>query len=104
MLFHCNAHCKNKVDLPMPGSPAINITEPGTIPPPNTRLSSASGVCNLISFVTTSSSSLCALRCSFVSSSHPLVDRDLSSRCTISSTKEFHALHEGHLPVHLGDS
>ena len=26
--------CKSNVDFPIPGSPPINISDPGTIPPP----------------------------------------------------------------------
>ena len=33
--------CSRMVDLPMPGSPPIKITLPSTMPPPNTRSSSA---------------------------------------------------------------
>jgi hypothetical protein len=36
--------CSSKVDLPTPGSPPSNVTEPGTKPPPSTRSSSASPV------------------------------------------------------------
>ena len=32
--------CSSRVDLPMPGSPLSRMTEPGTMPPPSTRLSS----------------------------------------------------------------
>jgi prepilin-type N-terminal cleavage/methylation domain-containing protein len=32
--------CSNRVDLPIPGSPPIRMTDPGTIPPPKTRSSS----------------------------------------------------------------
>jgi hypothetical protein len=32
--------CRTSVDLPMPGSPPINTTDPGTTPPPSTRSSS----------------------------------------------------------------
>lgn len=31
---------RSKVDFPIPGSPAINVTEPGTNPPPKTRSNS----------------------------------------------------------------
>ena len=49
------ATCKSKVDLPIPGSPAIKITSPGTIPPrpelvegpPSTRSNSKIPVANL---------------------------------------------------------
>ena len=36
------ATCNNSVDFPMPGSPPIKTKDPGTIPPPNTRLNSGS--------------------------------------------------------------
>ena len=36
--------CTTKVDLPMPGSPATRVTEPGTRPPASTRSSSSSPV------------------------------------------------------------
>ena len=34
------ASCSSSVDLPMPGSPPSNVTEPGISPPPRTRSSS----------------------------------------------------------------
>ena len=37
------ASCRRRVDLPTPGSPARSATEPGTTPPPSTRLSSGDG-------------------------------------------------------------
>jgi len=37
------AICSVRVLLPMPGSPPIKTTEPGTIPPPNTRANSSIG-------------------------------------------------------------
>src|SRR4051794_10538867 len=36
--------CSSSVDLPMPGSPPISRAEPGTMPPPVTRSSSANPV------------------------------------------------------------
>ena len=33
----------SRVDLPTPGSPLMRTTEPGTMPPPNTRLISLIG-------------------------------------------------------------
>ena len=36
--------CRMRVDLPMPGSPPNRMRLPGTMPPPNTRLSSVSPV------------------------------------------------------------
>ena len=43
-LANCPEICSNKVDLPIPGSPPINTMEPGTIPPPRTRLNSSLSV------------------------------------------------------------
>ena len=34
----------SSVDLPMPGSPAMSVTEPGTMPPPSMRLNSVKPV------------------------------------------------------------
>ena len=44
------ATCNKRVDLPMPGSPPINTKEPGTMPPPKTRLNSGSEQVNLGKF------------------------------------------------------
>ncbi len=38
------AVCNSNVDLPIPGSPAISVTEPGTTPPPSTRSNSENPV------------------------------------------------------------
>ena len=38
------ANCNKSVDFPIPGSPPIKLTDPKTIPPPRTRLSSSLGV------------------------------------------------------------
>ena len=35
---------RSSVDLPMPGSPPMSTSEPGTSPPPNTRLNSPIGI------------------------------------------------------------
>src|SRR6266576_5577289 len=34
------AHCSSSVDFPMPGSPPTSTTDPGTMPPPNTKSNS----------------------------------------------------------------
>jgi hypothetical protein len=36
-----SAACKSSVLLPMPGSPPISVTPPGTMPPPSTRSNSS---------------------------------------------------------------
>src|SRR5690242_1562104 len=94
----CSACCRNKVDLPMPGSPATSIREPGTMPPPSTRLSSASWVSSRTCAPLSTSPRLTVLGCPGNSSFHfseafPVV--------VTSSAKVFHCPHEGHLPVHL---
>src|SRR6266571_2293109 len=38
------AHCSSSVDFPIPGSPPTSTTDPGTIPPPNTKSNSANPV------------------------------------------------------------
>ena len=45
----CVAVCNKMVDLPMPGSPPINTTEPVTKPPPKTRSNSAMPVAKRVS-------------------------------------------------------
>ena len=37
----CAAACSSSVDLPMPGSPPISTSDPGTTPPPSTRSNSS---------------------------------------------------------------
>ena len=48
------AHCRSSVDLPMPGSPPISVTDPGTRPPPSTRSNSAKPVAMRVSGSVTS--------------------------------------------------
>ena len=43
---HDARSCNNNVDLPMPGSPPSNVTDPGTNPPSSTRSSSEMPVDN----------------------------------------------------------
>src|SRR5207247_10088085 len=38
------AHCSGRVDCPSPGSPPTSPTDPGTMPPPNTKSNSSSPV------------------------------------------------------------
>ena len=46
----CNI-CKIKVDFPIPGSPPINMTEPGTIPPPSKRSNSSIDVSIVLAII-----------------------------------------------------
>src|SRR5687768_8942769 len=94
-----------RVDLPMPGSPPINTSEPGTMPPPSTRFSSSSPVPIRYSGEDSISSSVFA---------EMVFERGVvclhsfllfpSSFDIISSAKLFQELHDGHFPSHLADS
>src|ERR1700722_4715754 len=44
--FRAAAACNISVDFPIPGSPPIRVTDPGTRPPPRTRSSSPEPVLN----------------------------------------------------------
>jgi hypothetical protein len=100
------ANCSIRVDLPMPGSPPISTKLPGTIPPPNTRLNSLSGVSKRLSSSNTTSATKTGLFAlcvdvelvAFQSGMEPL------AFSVISSTKVFHSPHDGHLPSHFGVS
>src|SRR5690606_12622162 len=98
----CNDACRNKVDFPMPGSPAINTILPNTIPPPSTRLSSASLVIILCSSLLVTSFNEVILTPLLIDENSLHSADGLSFPFTItSSTKVFHSLHEEHLPTHL---
>src|SRR5699024_11080727 len=92
------------VDFPIPGSPPIKISEPSTMPPPNTRSNSPLFVCvrgasfllildNCVAFV-------------FSLDTLPNVPRPLAfcSLWTIDSSIWFQAPQFGHLPYHFGYS
>ena len=103
--FKCKPICKNKVDLPIPGSPATKTMLPKTMPPPNTRFNSESLVTILFSSaLLTSLIEMVFCRCP---SSTPLNAAHsfsffLSVPFTItSSTKVFQVLQLGHLPSHF---
>src|SRR5512133_934264 len=89
-----------RVDLPIPGSPPMRITEPLTSPPPSTLLSSAVCVSSRgWLFVSTS--------CSLTGTPPPLKNGPSETALVLmiaSSEKVFHCPHDGHLPIHLGDS
>ena len=89
--------CIKSVDFPIPGSPPTNTKEPFTIPPPNTLSNSSISVVNLSSFTATIEFMLtgCELDLSIIKTSF------LVFFSSISSTKEFHFIHSGHLPIHL---
>ena len=95
----CLHICKSKVDLPIPGSPPTNTSEPVTMPPPNTRSSSPIPVKVRTSSLVTISDNFDGSRCSVT-----VTERPAAVFTTGSSTKESHSLHPGHCPSHFGDS
>ena len=88
------------MDFPIPGSPPTRTREPGTMPPPRTRLSSSRPE------LTRSSSSIGTEERQTGAAAAFLSSRALPALffSTVSSTKVFHSLHPGHCPSHLGDS
>src|ERR1700759_4306369 len=100
-----SASCSISVDLPIPGSPPINTSEPATIPPPKTRLNSLSGVssrCSSSNVISDTGTGLLA-RLVVVDVAFQLGTAVLAFSM-ISSANVFHCWHEGHFPNHLGDS
>src|SRR6185369_1476453 len=94
--LNLSATCSSSVLLPMPGSPPISTSVPGTMPPPRTRSNSVTpdgrrrSSCGSISVNATALTSR---------SLNPLLPR--RDGCVFSSTNEFHSPHSGHLPSHL---
>ena len=91
------------MDLPMPGSPPSRMRLPGTMPPPNTRLSSVSPVSMRGSGrVATCRSGLT------VEVSGRLMPAGAALAAeegeTWSCLNEFQAPQEGHFPTHFGES
>ena len=93
----------SSVDFPIPGSPIIRITSPGTIPPPSTR--SNSPIPLDVRFI---SPALISLNfCSLPTTPGllpPAPESELALLLpTITlSTKVFHLEHSWHCPCHLG--
>ncbi|MCY1394128.1 hypothetical protein D9M71_90430 [compost metagenome] len=93
--------CRRMVDLPMPGSPPINTTEPSTSPPPNTRSSSALAVVKrgISSMLTSARVLICA--CCPAQPVRPLGGAAAPLSIMV-STRVFQAPHSPHWPAHLG--
>src|SRR5687768_8545853 len=94
------ATCSRSVDLPMPGSPPMRMSEPGTMPPPSTKSNSSRSVAQRASDVLVISPS----GCDFVGVL-PCAEGALFSFLLLvlsSSTSVFHALHAGHCPCQRG--
>ena len=119
------ATCSKSVDLPMPGSPPMSMSAPGTIPPPKTRSNSlmppvrrgaSSGFTSARLTGTETRrlepASWSPAKVAQVSPNAPPPLRDalpedqrgegLSTRAV--STSVFHAPHAGHCPSHLAAS
>ncbi len=88
--------CKRRVDLPMPGSPPMRMTEPATSPPPRTRSNSE--------MPQGSRSSASPATSQMGTGATP--DREGEGPFPLprtSSTRLFQAEQSGHLPSHLAD-
>ena len=79
----------------MPGSPATRVTEPGTMPPPRTRLSSWEPTW------IRGTSSACTSDSSTAGADVPVQWR-LSWASCLNSASVFHSPHERHRPSHFG--
>ena len=92
--------CSSSVDLPMPGSPPISTTEPGTMPPPSTRSNSANPVGSRGTVSTGTSDSRAIDE---VSASMPAAGRrpPASFFGSRNSSSVFQAWQAGHCPSHL---
>ena len=100
------AACMISVDLPMPGSPEISVSEPGTSPPPSTLLNSAIPV-SIRSLCGAASTDFSGMALARFPPAAPLAApprRRLSSTAssvTFCSNIEFQAP-QMHCPIHLG--
>ncbi len=83
--------------MPIPGSPPMSTTEPGTIPPPNTRLSSPMGT----GMRSKPSAEICGK--GWGSLVGVTEGRGRSSRSITVSTMVFHSPQLGQRPIHLGE-
>src|SRR5699024_8482926 len=98
---NCDEICNSNVDFPIPGSPPIKISDPGTIPPPSTRLNSSMFVVMRGSF----SDAIELIFCGLLGfRMFPPTDCTDRAGATSSSTKVFHSLQPGHFPIHFSDS
>src|SRR6476659_2127567 len=95
----CAADCRSSVDLPMPGSPPSNTSDPGTSPPPSTRSNSLTPDGNRVDTTASTSEYNRAPFPPSAGAVPPFGTAGIAS----SSTKEFHAPQSGQRPSHLGD-
>jgi hypothetical protein len=81
-----------RVDLPMPGSPPISVTDPGTRPPPSTRSNSAEPVDKRGDSRTASTANELDVSTRFAAETAALRGLVL----TVSATNVFHSPHVAH--------
>gem|GEM_PF-2737910 len=95
----CSGICSDSVDLPMPGSPPISTSDPGTMPPP--RILSTSPLCSEMrdSPEAEMSRSCTGRRRSPAGAAAGAPGFRLSRGC---STIVFHSPQAGQRPIHLG--
>src|SRR5699024_12103997 len=99
--FNSAETCKSKVDFPIPGSPPIKTRDPGTTPPPRTRLNSSKPVRTRPVCSTSTSFMVCAFETSFDKETRLLV---YVSWGTFFSTNVFHLSQKGHFLKYFVDS
>ena len=87
------AACRTSVDFPIPGSPPMSASVPGTRPPPSTRSSSEMGTGIRVTPLAPSNASGCGFSALRLARS-----AGAARRSSIVSTIEFHAPQPGHLP------
>ena len=93
------AACSSSVDLPMPGSPPISVTEPATSPPPSTRSNSPEPVARRGASTRAAESSVSARPAAAAGAA-----RARAGRCaTACAVSVFQASQDGHWPCHLGE-
>ena len=99
---------KSSVDLPMPGSPATSVTDPGTMPPPSTRSNSENPVAIRETFSVPISviglASDAVTGCGCVRDVRPgaAVRTPADGRASWNSSIVPHWPHSGHRPSHFG--
>ncbi len=91
------ATCKIRVDFPIPGSPANNMIDPGTIPPPNTRSISSIFVLIRETFCVSMFVSDC------VFAGEPVTFFCVPKIAGVSSIIVPHFEHSKHCPLHFWD-
>src|SRR6478672_1559900 len=90
--------------LPIPGSPLISVSEPGTTPPPSTRLNSLPGTTSRGNSSALTWGRATGLSASERSSAAVRLTAAADPPPTVISLYVFHSPQSGQRPCHLGDS